>query len=114
MERKCVLYSTVSGKALSKICEKRSVDNLAEVTVAVDVFVDVSVKVRVELWRRRKERQTYPDQLPTQSRTVPVQRAIITRKFRANDCFCLYNFKVTLLHCDSQTADSGRTRVFIF
>jgi len=49
MERKCVLYSTVSGKALSKICEKRSVDNLAEVTVAVDVFVDVSVKVRVEL-----------------------------------------------------------------
>lgn len=36
----------------------------AEVTVAINALVNMTVKVRVELRRRRKKCQTYSDQLP--------------------------------------------------
>jgi len=51
--------------------------NLAEVTVAVDVLVNVSVEIRVELGRRWKERQTDSDQFPTQRRALPIHHIIV-------------------------------------
>jgi len=47
------------------------VTDLADVTEAINVLVNVSVEVGVELGRRRKERQTYSNQLPAERGALP-------------------------------------------